>query len=60
MIYALVLTVLLGFSGQTVPLTTEINFKTEKECVQALQTAGFHTSLPWVSSSATCEKRPTT
>lgn len=60
MIYALVLTVLLGAAGNIVPFQTEILFKTEKECEQALETASFATPIPHVSASAVCEPRKTT
>lgn len=60
MIYTLILTVFLGFPGNFIPVTTEITFKTEKECLMALETAVFSTEIPVVGAKARCEKQPQT
>lgn len=60
MIYTLVLTIFLGFPGNFHPVISTIDFKTEKECVTAMDSASFQTDLPTVKASAHCEKRPTT
>lgn len=60
MLYALVLTLFLGFPGNTHPVEVEILFKTEKECKEAVANGSFSTELPIVQAQVVCEARKTT
>ena len=57
MLYVLILTVFLGIPGDTAVISTEILFKTEKECQEALKVSSFETDLPFVGATAECQRR---
>lgn len=57
MLFILKVVIILNLFNTAVPLGIQIPFKTEKECMQALENLEFGSPAPVLDASGTCEKQ---